>query len=129
MLCLIEISSYKNITLSQLAKSVSLSLSTVNGIIDRLKSKTLVSSEKSPVDKRKICINITDKGLSLVNQTPHLLHDLLLRGLSELNQLELTTIALSLKKIVNILEIDAIDAAPALAGELDIPQKNGGNHH
>jgi DNA-binding MarR family transcriptional regulator len=120
ILCLIEISQKNDITLSDLSKNVNLSLSTVNGIIERLKKKDLVTVKKSDTDKRKISINIMPNGKTLIDSAPQLLQKQLIEGLANLSTLELSTIALSLDKIVKLMEISNLDASPNLISEINI---------
>jgi DNA-binding MarR family transcriptional regulator len=111
--CLLAISEYGTLTESSLAREVHLSPSTIVGILDRLEQKEMVLRKRSSRDRRVVNIEITAKGMELVNSVPSPLQETLARALQGLPEIEQVSIALSLEKIVALMEAQGIDAAPA----------------
>ncbi len=109
-----------DLTQSQLAKKVNLSISTVNGILDRLEMKKLISRQRDIADRRKVAIAITDKGRELLVAAPSLLQDTFVQGLQLLPELETAAIAFSLEKVVELMEAETIDASPLLTPTTNI---------
>lgn len=91
----------ENITACNLMKHLSLSQSTIAGIIKRLEAKSLVIRKKSEKDTRKIIIIPTEQGLKLdhyLKETARQTEDVLLKGMTDDEQREfnrLLEIALS----------------------------------
>lgn len=104
LICLHAIVRDGPITLSSLGKLVSLSMSTVNGIIDRLEAKKLVERKRTDPDRRKVLVSATDAGVMLSRNMPPLLQNRLVQAISELPELEQVSIALSLERIVDMME-------------------------
>ncbi len=114
LVCLLSISETPEITPSLLARHVHLSPSTVIGILDRLEAKGLVARRRASRDRRLVRVSLTTEGLALVANAPSPLQDTLAEAMSELPESELTTIAESLDRIVELMEVRHIDAAPML---------------
>ncbi|MFQ5508211.1 MAG: MarR family winged helix-turn-helix transcriptional regulator [Leptospirillia bacterium] len=112
--CLTAIAEHEPATTTRIAREVQLSPSTVVGIIDRLENANLVRRERDTVDRRVVNITLTEDGLRLVAKSPSPLQDVLARALETLPDLERVTIALSLEKLVALLEVGKLDAAPIL---------------
>ncbi|MFD0672917.1 MarR family winged helix-turn-helix transcriptional regulator [Cohnella sp. GCM10027633] len=58
-----------NIRLSDLAERMNLGNSTMSGIIDRMVKAELVSRERTEADRRAMTLNLTEKGLTLRQET------------------------------------------------------------
>jgi len=114
LLCLQTLKSDGPLTNSALAKLVHLSPSTVVGILDRLKAKDLITRERSTKDRRIVLVYATEAGCDFVTKVPSLLQTRLSNRLTGLSESELITIAQSLEKIVDLLEISDPGAAPLL---------------
>lgn len=99
---------------SALARALYLSASTVVGILDRLEEKGWVARERDAVDRRLAWSTITEDGRRLLQAAPSPLQEKLSKGLGELSILERAAIALSLERLVLLLEAEGIDAAPYL---------------
>ena len=99
---------------SALAKEVELSGSTVNGIIDRLETKGLTTRRRDHIDRRKVFVQVTEEGKALVKTVPSLLQDRLSEALRMLPNAEQTNIALTLERIVTLMDVQNLDAAPHL---------------
>lgn len=114
LICLYSLSRHDGVTLSELAQEVTLGVSTVNGIVDRLEAKKLLSRIRSTEDKRRVTISITDEGREVAKAAPALLQDRLANALRKLPELEQAAIALSLERIVELMEVEELDASPNL---------------
>lgn len=114
LLCLQSLIADGPLTTSALAKLVHLSPSTVVGILDRLESKAWIVRERSTRDRRIVLVHVTDAGVQLVETVPSPLQSRLAQGLDELTEAELMTIAHSLERIVDLLEVSDPEAAPLL---------------
>jgi len=104
LICLYAIAKDGPITLSELGKRVSLSMSTANGIVDRLENKHLILRERKDKDRRKVLLTATDAGIALASKAPLPLQDTLSLAISKLPELEQVSIALSLERIVEMME-------------------------
>jgi DNA-binding MarR family transcriptional regulator len=104
LVCLLTIGEHQPITASKIAKQVHLSPSTVVGVLDRLEEKDLIVRERDHKDRRKVHINLTDKGGELASGAPSPLQDKLAQALKGLSPLEQSTIALALQKIAFLME-------------------------
>ncbi len=121
LICLLAIVNDGPITLSSLGKLYHLSPSTVNGIIDRLEVKGLVVRTRDITDRRKWYISPTKAGIKLIKTAPSPMQDKFTEAVSRLPELEQAAIALSLERIVELMEVGRIDAAPILATETTLP--------
>ena len=104
LICLYSIVKEGPLTLSALGKQVSLSMSTVNGIVDRLDYKGLAIRERKDRDRRKVLITATDAGKKLAAQAPLPFQDRLAQAIERLPELEQVSIALSFERVVEMME-------------------------
>lgn len=104
LICLYAIVKNGPITLSDLGKQVSLSMSTANGIVDRLEQKALIQRERTHSDRRKVLISATEKGKTLSEKAPLPLQGRLIQAVADLPELEQVSIALSLERIMEMME-------------------------
>ena len=119
LLCLYTLADAKKMTLSELTKSVNLSGSTVNGIVDRLEAKKYLVRQRSLEDRRKVYLHMTEMGKNLVKKAPSLLQDKLSSEFGELSEAEQTTITQALEKVVEMMELEKVKASPNLiAGDI-----------
>lgn len=112
--CLLLVAEAGPVTLKALAERVDLTAGTVVGIIDRLEMKGLVQRTRSQTDRRQVQISITQDGRSLAARAPSPLQDRLARALDGLPSADRASIAESLERIVGLMEIGHVDAAPIL---------------
>jgi len=125
LVCLLTIQEKGPLTATAIASEIHLSPSTVVGILDRLEEKKLIQRKRDEKDRRQVHVIITDIGRELVEQAPSPLQEKLAQALLNLPELEQDTIALSLEKIVDLMEAGQIEAPPILeAGSREIPDKN-----
>ncbi len=113
LVCLSAIVNEGPISIKQIAESVSLSPSTVVGVLDRLESKGLIMRLRDLKDRRVVNVSATPTGVAMVGQGPSPLHDGLARTLKTLSDIEQATIALSLQRIVDLMETRQLDDEPS----------------
>lgn len=112
--CLLRVVEAGPLTLKALAREVDLSSSTLVGIVDRLEIKELVRRERSTADRRQVMISATPQGVALASSSPPPLQDRLAESLDALPDFERAAIAQALERIVDLMEIRQVDAAPIL---------------
>lgn len=106
-------------TQGEIRKFLNLNASTVSGIINRLEKKDLIARLPKFGDKRMINIALTTTGDQLLTNMPSILHERLSEKLKRLNPNELSSIYNGLDSLINILDIEQIEAAPIFALNLD----------
>lgn len=121
--CLVTIKDHGPLTSANLAKKVYLSPSTVVGIIDRLEEKKLIERNRDSRDRRQVYISITATGRQLVEAAPSLLQDTLSDAFVGLPEIEQVSITLALEKLVDLMEVGHIGAAPVLETGSLSPEK------
>jgi DNA-binding MarR family transcriptional regulator len=128
LICLYSLANKGQMTQSQLAKEICMGMSTLNGIIDRLEHKKLVVRKRDEADRRKVFVNILPAGKDLTKSAPALLQDKLSDSLRKLPELEQVSIALSLERVVELMQADHLDASPNLIGSFVIDEKSEKNN-
>ena len=123
VLCLKFLSRSSNYqsTQGEIRKFLNLNSSTISGIINRLEAKGLIARLPKSGDKRVVNIALTSSGDNLLNKIPALLHDQLSKKLEVLDDVRISEIKQGLNNLVQLLEIEGIDASPMIAinGDLD----------
>jgi len=109
LLCLYYIANHSPATPSQISRHLSLSPSTVNGIVDRLKIKELINRKRPPQDRRKVLLTLAPKGRNVVRNAPQLLHRSLAERIRTLPELKQAAIALSLEEIVMLMHNESLN--------------------
>ena len=102
------------VTATAIGREVHLSPSTVVGILDRLEEKGLVARRRSQEDRRLVQVTATAAGAELARQAPSPLQQTLANALKSWPELEQATIALSLERVVALMEAPPLDYAPIL---------------
>jgi len=120
LVCLTKVVDSDGITVKDLAEEIYLSASTVVGILDRLEARGLLIRERSKADKRMVHIRATRSGRELVATSPSPLHEELANGLRAIPDTDQLEIAQSLEKLVELLELEQVDAAPILETDPDL---------
>jgi MarR family transcriptional regulator, organic hydroperoxide resistance regulator len=106
LLCLDVLAKSGTMILKDLAASVNLGESTVNGIIDRLEVKDYVRRKRSQHDRRKVYLEITDAGRTIIGKAPPLLQDRLSASLSALSEGEQRSMTESLERVAELMEAE-----------------------
>lgn len=127
LVCLLAVGEHEPATPSAVARIVHLSPSTVIGVLDRLEAKGLIRRVRDLKDRRLVRLSLTEQGRALVASAPSPLQDTLARAINELPEAEQAEIAGSLVRIVEMMELQHIDAAPILTtGLIDAASDEGG---
>jgi len=103
-----ELSEVNEIPTGQLAKKISLSQATVTDILDRLEEKGLIIRQRSNFDKRRVYIQISEKGKAIISKNPSLLKEDFIRQFNELEDWEQTLILSSMQRIVSMMKTPEI---------------------
>lgn len=117
LVCLMKISELAPVTIKTLSKEVFLSPSTLVGIVDRLESKGLAERRRSTEDRRQVFLSATAEGAEVIARSPSPLNESLSNSVSRLSEGDRVTLATSLERIVDLMEIGGIDASPILETE------------
>ncbi len=114
-------------TPTRVARHLSLSQSTVSGVLDRLYSKKLVRREDSSADKRLRRYRLTPSGKTLLNTAPPLLQESFLRNLKGLDTGERSMLLSALQRTAWLMDADELEAQPLFEAEpqlAGIPNEN-----
>jgi len=107
-------------TINKLSDDIQLSQATVTTILDRLEGRELVFRERSTKDKRKVFVDLTEKGKQSIIDAPLPLQEHFIEEFRGLKDWEQTLILSSLQRVGEMMDADDIDASPLLdVGELD----------
>lgn len=104
-------------TQKALCESLTLSRSTVTGIIDRMEKKNLVERLPKKNDRRTNYIGLTKSSLELLNSIPDPIQERLVRNLSKATDRDQVMISESLNMLTHFLDIDNLEASPLLTNE------------
>lgn len=104
-------------TQKSIRDQLNLNSSTVTGIIGRLEKKGMLARLPKIGDKRTTLIALTSVGDNLLKATPDLLQQRLALKLKKVSDQELELIGKSLDILVNMLEIEDLEASPILMAE------------
>lgn len=114
LVCLLALVEKGPMTATGLAREVHLSPSTLVGIMDRLEAAGLARRERDAEDRRIVRVAATEAGRALAARAPSPLQEKLAAALGGLEELEQATLALSLERIVDLMEAREVDASPIL---------------
>ena len=115
-----EINGAPDISASALARAVSLSPATVTGILERLESRGLIARHRSQADRRKVHVQVTDKGRVMLDAAPPLMQESFTHQFNHLEPWEQHMILAAVERIAAMMDARRIDASPFLAtGPID----------
>ncbi|WP_415777776.1 MarR family winged helix-turn-helix transcriptional regulator, partial [Kerstersia gyiorum] len=100
---------------SQLAQAMNLTQATITTILDRLEKKGLVRRRRDEHDKRRVWIELTDAGITLMQNSPACLQEQFVQRFDGLPGWEQAVLLASLQRLTSLLNASEIDAAPVLA--------------
>jgi len=107
--CLIALYENGPLSPSQIARHVMVNSSTITGIIDRLEKKGLVQRLRVSHDRRVITVELTHNGKLLAENAPPPIQHKIIDGLKRLPPGEIDEIALTLKKLIDMLDVQDMD--------------------
>ncbi|WP_049722540.1 MarR family winged helix-turn-helix transcriptional regulator [Gilvimarinus polysaccharolyticus] len=109
-----------DMTISELARDMSLSQATVTTVLDRLEKRELITRVRSQQDKRKVYPQLTHKGSKILEKAPTAMQDDFVRSFKDLKDWEQGMIIASLQRVASMMNAETLDAAPFLdVGALD----------
>ena len=112
-----EMAKYKEISIGELAKSISLGQATVTGILTRLENRGLVVRRRSNSDKRRVFVRTTDDCQQLLASAPPPIQETFMDQFNNLLDWEQTLILSALQRLVSMIGASALNAEPILATE------------
>lgn len=115
LIILKQIEGQEAITVSEVAKQVSLKQATVTDILNRLERKGLVLRQKDTDDRRRVLIKETDDGKKLLEAAPSPLQETFLEKFKDLEDWQQNMILTSLQLLGTLMADDEISAAPILS--------------
>lgn len=96
---------------SKLAAAVSLSQPTVTGILDRLEQRGLVVRTRLTTDRRRVEVELTEKGMAVADSSPFPLHERFACRFQQLPNQDQAKIDQVLEQVVDMMESDKWDEA------------------
>ncbi len=113
-------------TPSAVAKEASITQATVTSLIDKLERQGFVERRRDDIDRRRVIVDVTDKGAHALRDAPDILQDRFRGRFARLDAWEQSMIITVLERIASILDAEDIDAAPVLdIGAIDKPIAKG----
>ena len=103
------------ISAGDVAKSVSLSQGTVTGILERMEKRGLVVRERGRQDKRRVMVQVTKAGKTLLENAPPVMQESFLKKFNKIDPWEQTMILSALQRLVSMMDAKEISAAPFLS--------------
>ena len=105
-IAVIEAVKYGAKTISEIARSVDLSNSTVSGIVDRLEKNKLATRHRDGKDRRVVLVKLTEAGSDLVSESHSYLQEMCGKSmLRDLSQWEIVEMEKSLYQVSQMLKI------------------------
>jgi len=92
----------------KVGQQVNLTPATVTNIIDRLEAKDLVQRQRSPIDKRRVELYLTESGKALLEQGPQSLQSHFISRFEELAQWEQNQLLSSVQRISAMMALDGV---------------------
>lgn len=91
---------FHTVTMSNLAQSMAVPMSTATGIVDRLVKKGLLERGRSEEDRRIVTVSLTDNGKDIVEGLKKYFHDLLDRVRSLITEEEFEMALRLIRKVI-----------------------------
>ncbi len=105
------------------ARAIQLTPSTTTAVLDRLEGAGMIRRERSPDDRRKVLLVLTDEGRERAAKLPPPLQERFLERLDAIEALERGKLLDALDRIVELMDASDVDAAPLLSGEPVKPRR------
>ena len=103
-----------------MARGIHLGQATLTGILQRLERAAYVTRAPDEADRRSVRISATPSGRQTLQRAPSLLQDRFRAELAKLRDWERLQTLASLKRIAEMMDVQALDASPLLvAGPVD----------
>lgn len=102
------------LSVSDIARRVSLSQGTVTSVIDRLQAKGLLERVRSQSDKRKVSVSLSAEGRRQVLAAPGLLQEEFISRFEQLEDWERKMLTSAVERIASLMDAGTVDASPIL---------------
>jgi DNA-binding MarR family transcriptional regulator len=120
LLVLREIDASAEVTPGAVATRLQFSHATITAIVDRLVSLELATRSRSDQDKRRMLLNITERGRQCLAEAPDMLQEIFEVRFAALPAWEQAMILAATERLAEILGAGDMEAAPLLdAGAID----------
>lgn len=124
LMVLREIGESNEMTVSEIAKGVSLSQATVTNILLRLEHQGYVHRLRGDKDKRKVYIEASEKTRQILKSRPSLLQVSFINRFQKLKEWEQTLLLSSLQRIASMMDAENLVAEPHLVNEQLFGEEN-----
>ncbi len=114
LMILKEIGKSNQLSVSEIAKHISLSQATVTNILSRLEQQGFVTRIKGQSDKRKVYIEASEKTRKILDSKPSLLQTEFVNRFNRLKDWEQSLLLSSLQRIASMMDAEDLDVAPFL---------------
>jgi DNA-binding MarR family transcriptional regulator len=112
-----QLSKSGEMSIGELAKTVSLGQATVTGIISRLEQRGLVTRRRSEKDKRRVLVQTTKSCVTIIEAAPPPIQKTFIDEFNNLLDWEQNMIVSALQRIVSMMDSSQIKVAPLLTTE------------
>jgi DNA-binding MarR family transcriptional regulator len=114
LIILNEIANHDLISVTELARSISLSQATVTDILNRLEKRNLIERIRDSIDRRRVQIRITEQCQKILSQVPPPLQETFIERYAKLSEWEQLMILTSFKRVVDLVSANKISVEPFL---------------
>ncbi len=122
LIILKEVSRMNGSSIGEVARTISLSQATVTGIVERLEKRNLLLRRRSDVDRRKVMVEITQEGETLVQDAPPLMQEAFVDRFSRLPEWQQSMVLSALQLLVQSMDAKSLSESSGLMEEDgDIP--------
>jgi DNA-binding MarR family transcriptional regulator len=104
LLCLECLYENDRLSMSDIAENIMVNVSTVTGIVDRLEKKGFLERCRESGDRRVITIALTEKGRTLAENSPPLVHHRIVDAVKRLSKNEREEISKALNSLSRLIE-------------------------
>lgn len=106
-----EIAEGKNLTVSALAKAMSIHQSTASNLLEKLEVDGYVARIKNTKDRRSVCVTLTDKGKEILQKAPPPYRGILPDALMKLKPETLAQLNHDLSILISKMQITQFESA------------------
>lgn len=97
-----------SLSLGGLSREMFINPSTVTGVVDRLEKRNYVLRVRNEKDRRVVKVQLTPQGNRLAKRTPNPIQGKMIYGLRKLRKDELFSIYKSVRRLVEIMEVQDV---------------------
>ncbi|MGA6924222.1 MAG: MarR family transcriptional regulator [Desulfosarcina sp.] len=99
-------------SVSELARKISLSQATVTDIVQRLEKKNLIIRRRDHRDKRRVKLTVSEKCQELLSLPPPPLQEAFMEYFSQIEEWEQLMILSSMNRIASLMSADPLESSP-----------------